>query len=173
MSTRSCIGIIDKETQEVTTIYVHFDGYPSGNGQILLDHYQDPEKVKQLIELGNLSSLGREIGEKVEFNGFFSDPEADHSRQCLAYGRDRGEEDEGSRTESLQEYADEEDVWIEWTYLFDGESWYYTCMDGGRRIGRVPLLPLTQKDIDRDKEGDLKEWLLKKHRVKPAQHILK
>src|SRR5689334_13390131 len=83
MSTRSDIirqnldGSYDK-------IYCHWDGYPSNNGKILLEHYADPQKVGALIALGDLSVLGPELGEKHLF-------EENRPGQCKAYGRDRGE----------------------------------------------------------------------------------
>jgi hypothetical protein len=69
-------------------IYCHSDGYLDRNGTILLDHYQDAEKVARLIALGDISRLCREV-----------EPEegTEHSfrlRQegvTVAYMRDRGE----------------------------------------------------------------------------------
>lgn len=67
MGTRSRIGL---ELPDGTfgSIYCHWDGYPGYNGKILLGHYSDPAKVEELISLGDLSSLGAEIGEKHDFN---------------------------------------------------------------------------------------------------------
>ena len=60
MSTRILIAI-ETET-EVRSIYCHFDGYSSGVGQTLLDHYTgDPAKVAALIEEGSRSSLSEEV----------------------------------------------------------------------------------------------------------------
>ena len=42
------------------SIYCHFDGYIAGVGKTLLNHYTDPEKVNDLMRLGDLSSLGKE-----------------------------------------------------------------------------------------------------------------
>ena len=87
MGTRSLIA---RENQDgtVDAIYCHWDGYPTWNGRILLNHYQDRAKVDQLIELGNISILGEEIGEKHPFTDADSPPGI-----CTAYGRDRGEDD--------------------------------------------------------------------------------
>lgn len=91
MSTRARVGITIPEGIE--SIYVHFDGYPEGVGQKLLDHWTEADKVRQLIDLGDLSQLGEEIGEKHDFDTYYgSRPEAELA-MCLAYGRDRGEED--------------------------------------------------------------------------------
>lgn len=87
MATRSRIAIED-ENGSVRSIYSHWDGYPSHNGRILSEHYTDREKVKRLIDLGDLSVLAPEI----------DIPEgADHSFEnriegiTVFYGRDRGE----------------------------------------------------------------------------------
>ena len=119
MATRSTIGIIDNKSGVVTSIYVHWDGYPENNGEILVKHWSDTAKIHQLMSLGALSSLGEEIGEKHDFN----DRGPIH---CTAYGRDRGEEDVGSKThDSLGEWLDNGE---EYNYLWDGVRW--NCFAG-------------------------------------------
>ena len=68
MATRSMIGV-RRPDGKVEAIYCHWDGYLDHNGRILLHHYTDLEKVKALIALGDLSSLGPEIGEEHDFDG--------------------------------------------------------------------------------------------------------
>lgn len=92
MSTRSLIGMERKPGGWIDFIYCHSDGYPVGVGAILQEHYQDPEKIKQLIALGSITSLGRDIGEKQDFN-------KPNYLQCNAYHRDRGEPWERCRPE--------------------------------------------------------------------------
>ena len=58
MSTRSRIGIRNKDNT-ITSIYCHWDGYPTWNGKMLLTYYTKREDVEKLIKLGNLSTLGR------------------------------------------------------------------------------------------------------------------
>lgn len=60
MSTNSSISMLNDDGT-VTSIYCHWDGYLSYNGRILYDHYNDKEKVKQLIALGSLSSLREHV----------------------------------------------------------------------------------------------------------------
>ncbi len=57
MSTHSAI-IIKTGPKEYKGIYCHFDGYLSGVGLILLTHYKTKTKVLELLELGDLHSLG-------------------------------------------------------------------------------------------------------------------
>ena len=56
MGTRSIIAKRDGDA--VRAIYCHWDGYPSGVGATLLEHYQDPEKIDRLLTLGDISGLG-------------------------------------------------------------------------------------------------------------------
>ena len=72
MATRSLIGIkLDNEI--VKTIYCHWDGYPEHNGKLLIDHYNSPATITELMELGDLSTL------------------AETPAACKAYHRDRNE----------------------------------------------------------------------------------
>ena len=90
MATRSAIGMKTPEGK-IKAIYCHWDGYVDNNGRILLNDYTDTEKVKSLINLGDLSSLRSEIGEKQDFDN----PQSEN--YCLAYHRDRGEDWSGTK----------------------------------------------------------------------------
>lgn len=105
MSTCSLIGFKPATTlgtAPIQYIYCHFDGYPTGVGAVLNEHYTTPEKVKQLMELGNLSILAPEIGFKRNFDAPYGDEKAmaihreNNKKYCLAYGRDRGEDNQGA-----------------------------------------------------------------------------
>lgn len=61
MSTNAYIGI--KDGNDVEYVYIHFDGYPSGVGSILKEHYSNPDDVQRLISKGDMSSLGNTIDE--------------------------------------------------------------------------------------------------------------
>ena len=103
MATRSTIAL-EFADGTIGKVYCHWDGYLSNNGQILQEHWTDPFKLQHLIELGDLSSLSSEIGEKHEFDnpGKYGTPEyeayrAQTEHMCLFYGRDRGESDVAPR----------------------------------------------------------------------------
>ena len=57
MSTRSYIAkqIGDNKYR---TIYCHSDGYLTYNGAMLLDHYNSPEKLDELLRLGDFVLSG-------------------------------------------------------------------------------------------------------------------
>ena len=114
MATRSNIGILNSDGT-VDYIYCHFDGYLSNNGKILNQHYTTEEKVRALINLGDLSVLGEDIGEKQSF-------EVRVKGYCLAYGRDRGESNTEAKRCSYVDYTKE--YFEEYIYLFTpGKGW--------------------------------------------------
>ena len=121
MGTRSAIVVHDGHHQNYRGIYCHWDGYPEYNGMILLEHYVDPNKVSELIALGNLSSLGDNIGEQHDFNQRTDE-------ECTAYARDRGEEDQAAlEFTNLDDVFDHYNhVGCEYIYIFhpnDYEDW--------------------------------------------------
>ena len=122
MSTRSAIAKITENG--IKSIYVHFDGYPEGVGATLQKHYQDEDKIDELLELGDLSTLGSEIGKKQDFNSYKSE-----SNTCLAYGRDRGEKNVGAKThdaiEAFMTYRKR--CTCEYLYLRKEGAWNVYC----------------------------------------------
>lgn len=56
MGTRSRIGY-ELPDHTVVSVYCHYDGYVDHNGRILVEHYQNREDVKELIDGGSMSSL--------------------------------------------------------------------------------------------------------------------
>ncbi len=122
MGTRSTIAIQNTDGT-VTGIYCHFDGYLSNNGRILAENYTAEDSVRELIALGDLISLGETVGEKVDFN-------VAAARQCIAYGRDRGET--GIDAATFDSHADlVEQIGQEYDYLFvPGMGWHLARGNG-------------------------------------------
>ena len=116
MATRSTIGM-KLEDGSIKQIYCHWDGYPSNNGSILLNHYNTPEKVEELLELGNLSSLDKNTKPDEGVSHDF-DNKADGV--CVAYGRDRGETKQEPQIYKSSEPRQRE----EYNYLFKNNQWY-------------------------------------------------
>ena len=56
MATRSRIGI-QLADESILSVYCHWDGYPQFNGVILVKHFNSREKVKELIDGGDISAL--------------------------------------------------------------------------------------------------------------------
>ena len=59
MATRSMIG--KDYGGEIKAIYCHWDGYIQGVGQTLKEFYTDESKIDDLIKLGSISSLGKNL----------------------------------------------------------------------------------------------------------------
>ena len=83
MGTRSTIAL-EFADGTVQQVYCHWDGYLDHNGKILQEHYSDPFKLRDLIDLGDMSSLGERIGTQHAFD---KAPEG----ECTFYMRDRKE----------------------------------------------------------------------------------
>lgn len=119
MGTHSRIGKI-LPNGKVKAITCHYDGYVQGGvGEDLSKHYQDESKIDALLDLGNLSGIGKEIGEKQDFNNFLSQ----NPNWCLAYGRDRGEKGQEAKEVSLDEY--ETNLNWEYIYLYKEGKWHF------------------------------------------------
>jgi len=117
MATRSYIGIRNTDAS-VDYIYCHFDGYPEHNGEILTEHYSNTSRVRALLELGDLSVLGKFFGEKQDFDKRVVDT-------CLAYGRDRNEPNTSAKNSRYSELIKDQNV--DYVYVFDGDYW--ECFD--------------------------------------------
>lgn len=64
MSTRCRIGV-EQSDGTIKSIYCHHDGYLDGVGLLLQTEYDNLEKVNNLVELGDISSLGEEYDEEM------------------------------------------------------------------------------------------------------------
>ena len=119
MGTRSTIAL-EYADGTVDQVYCHWNGYLDHNGRILLEHYSDPFKLKELMELGDLSSLDMEIGVKHHFDVQVED-------QCTFYGRDRDEEDcEAKRFKNFEDYKANH-RYEEYEYILRTDGNWYVC----------------------------------------------
>jgi len=117
MATRSYIGVRNTDAS-VDYIYCHFDGYPEGAGATLTEFYTNSNRVNELMKLGDLSVLGKFIGEKQDFDKRVRDC-------CLAYGRDRGESNVEAKKGDYSKLIKDQNV--DYVYIFDGDYW--ECFD--------------------------------------------
>jgi hypothetical protein len=125
MGTRSRIAIKNPDNT-YTSVYCHWDGYPEGVGSTLVKHYNTEVKVKELLALGDLSCLEKNLN-----------PTEPHSFDCpqddvtVAYGRDRGESDQDATTDTTLSAVQCE----EYTYVFTDNTW--TAYKGKRNV-KIP-----------------------------------
>jgi hypothetical protein len=109
MGTRSTIAL-EFADGTVEQVYCHWDGYLDHNGQILLKHYSNPFILRDLIDLGDVSSLKSTIGTKHAFSHFELRAEEVAEYKVLTenmttfYGRDRGET--GTSAKKFASYED-------------------------------------------------------------------
>ena len=127
MSTRSAIGIM--HGNNCKAIYSHSDGYLSYVGKVLLEHY-DSTKANMLVAMGDMSMLGKEIGEKIDFNDRMVYDTDNIAKQCRFYKRDRDESNVDFKTyfndqelfagiDAEYFYVNKDNVW----YVSEGAEW--------------------------------------------------
>lgn len=129
MGTRSRIGVMHGD--KVKSVYCHWDGYLSHNGRLLQDHY-DSAKANNLVALGDLSSLGRVIGEAHPFSPHTNELDklayeaAKEAGYCTFYARDRGETDtEFQVAHTFEEFFEQCDgCSAEYYYIMKDGVWY-------------------------------------------------
>ena len=131
MSTSSMIAQ-DLGNGTVRAIYCHWDGYREETGRILQDHYTSAGKVAALMDLGSLSTLQREIGQKHDFD----QAQKEYPDWCLAYHQDRGERMEQpmnlpiAKAVRLLHMARRR--WgVQFVYLFQNGAWSCAEFQGG------------------------------------------
>lgn len=163
MATRSTIAL-EFADGTVGQVYCHWDGYLSHNGKILLNSYTDPFKVRELIDNGQISSLGNEIGVKHPFDapGSFNSPEyneykAQYSHMTKFYGRDRGEE--GVSAHYFKDFADyvKNHQYEEYEYILrqvDGEAVWFVSKYSGEY---EPLMEAYIEELRREAEEEATE----------------
>lgn len=124
MGTRSRIALQNSDGS-ISSIYCHWDGYLSNNGKLLLEHYTDESKVRSLLALGDLSSLGETT-----------------DTSCLC--------EENADAYTSKDHAElltlAENCGAEFLYLFDGGSWSFKRVHHGRANAFTKLTLETCKD---------------------------
>jgi hypothetical protein len=65
MGTRSTIAL-EFADASVSQVYCHWDGYLDHNGKLLQECYSDPFKLRDLLDLGDFSSLRETVEETAE-----------------------------------------------------------------------------------------------------------
>jgi len=154
MGTRSMIAIQNPYSKDVRAVYCHWDGYLAHNGAILQKHYSASPKVNNLIALGDMSSLGKVIGEAHPFSPHESEESklayeaAKDAGYCTFYTRDRGEDAPFKVFKDLKTASSYfEGSWCEYLYVFkynkaddyQSGAWHYKKI-GGRWKKLAPAI---------------------------------
>jgi len=95
-------------------IYLHYDGMPSEALVTLKEHYNTTESVEKLMNLGDLSTLN--ISTDCPEGHSFEKPVKGF---CVAYGRDRGEENCDKQFNPLLSQCTNQ----QYNYLFKNDEW--------------------------------------------------
>jgi hypothetical protein len=130
MATRSRIGIMNTDGT-IESVYCHFDGYLTGVGRILYEHYKDEDKVRELINLGDMSSLGTTTEFNIKhitmtFAEYANLPKEEREKYTKDYHRWRGEKIAIAKSKNETEFLElsiKTDA--EYAYLFNGSFWLY------------------------------------------------
>ena len=137
MGTRSRIGVMHGD--KLKSVYCHWDGYLEHNGRILQEHY-DSAKANQLVALGDLSSLDKEVAIPEGVAHSFQVP---LDGITVFYGRDRGETGtEFKVAQTFEEFLEQcDNCGAEYYYIMQDEVWY--CGDTYSSTGiSKKLVPL-------------------------------
>lgn len=144
MATRSTIAYKTAEGK-IVAIYCHWDGYPAGVGKTLQENYQAAYKIGKLIHMGDVSSLGAEIGEQQDFD----DRSTQKDEWTLFYGRDRGEVDVGCKEfETIAEWMEHYD-WSDYYYLWNGREWLVNAR-GDTDANNFPVFDLLEVKVEQE-----------------------
>ena len=149
MGTRSTIAL-EFADGSVEQVYCHWDGYLAYNGKMLAEHYSNPFVLRDLIDLGDISSLKPTIGTKHAFSHFSTEMdqkeyEALYGEMTTFYGRDRGETGVDSKKfVDFQHYLVKHQ-YEEYEYILrkDG-NWYVKQHDNEYEL----LLPALAKELE-------------------------
>jgi hypothetical protein len=106
MGTRSTIAL-EYADGTVEQVYCHWDGYLEHNGVLLSKHYSNPFILRDLIDLGDISSLRPTVGTKHAFSRLEVPMDGEaydklYGEMTTFYGRDR--EEKGTDSKKFVDY---------------------------------------------------------------------
>jgi hypothetical protein len=138
MGTRSTIAL-EFADGTVEQVYCHWDGYLEHNGKILQEHYSDPFKLRDLIDQGGISSLGKVVGNTHPFSPFEGETQKAQYEAAMAagattfYARDRGEDISINKFKDYEHFLID-GQWEEYDYILRNDNgkavWFVSDHDG-------------------------------------------
>jgi len=149
MSTNSVISVKHPDGT-FAAVSCHYDGYHTGVGATLVHYYRNYERVKRLIQLGNLSTVCPRISPP---DGVPHNFEKRHELTTTAYIRDRGEGPQ-NRARHFRSFDEMDDFFgREHVYVFDAcpnaEEGIWTYWDRASRKQHVLPIWLEDRWLDR------------------------
>ena len=126
MGYRAYVGYVTQDGK-VRAIYVHWAN-PESTIPVLLKHYHDFTKVKDLVNLGGCCRIDKEVFPREGASHSFDNPQDGVTK---FYMRDRGDDPEGNaykEYDSVANFSEARfDVFIEAMYLFKDNKWFYAA----------------------------------------------
>ena len=174
MSTRAMIGYLNKDTNKVTGIYSHWDGYPTGVGTNLMKFYGNPQRVLHLIDAGDVSAIDWDTGHAnhyafrstwVNWNSI----DKKYDNEWDRGGLDEKWEDVKPRlySKGIEQYLDETltgKSMIAYAYLFDTSlEPRWRCFKSTYGEDKIVEVELDRKKLEKarkSKTGDIKEKIV-------------
>lgn len=156
MGTRSTISL-EFADGTVGQVYCHWDGYLSNNGKILLNSYTDPYKVRDLIDNGDMSSLGAEVGVRHPFENTasfgtiaYQDFKERYGNMTTFYGRDRGEE--GVDARYFKDFTDYEQnhQYEEFEYILRTDGHWYVDQGNGYELLEEAFVEMLRQESEHE-----------------------
>ena len=112
MGTRSVVGVREIGSEEIRAAYVHYDGYLTGVGLLLVNEFNSAEDARRVVDGGYYSSLSSDLEESRANSANSEDPwvwaNSDEMRDDMVH-------------------SDWEFVYI---YDVDTDEWTYASMSG-------------------------------------------
>ena len=145
MATISTISVVHQD-KTISQIYCHWDGYLSHNGFKLISHYNSQEKVEELIALGDLNYLGKDINPNPDIPHDF---ENSQDEVCIFYERDRKEHGAGAnKFTDMKEFMSKRRTGC-YDYIFMDGKWHLLIT---KQLGKVYFIEMTTELIDIEEE---------------------
>lgn len=113
MSTRSFIGMVDEESHSYKAVLCQYDGFPDHHYPILSQYYNTTEKVRELIEMGNIRMLSETLDDSVFYQRDlqeYHDPRKHGFMEFASYDE--------LNTKARESFSD-------YFYYWDGDKWFY------------------------------------------------
>jgi hypothetical protein len=159
MGTPATISIFN-EDNTVKTVSCNYDGYLSQVGQKLFKHYSNPDKLRSLLAMGNISSLEKEVDipEGAEHSFDKRNPDV-----TTFYAGDRGESRMSAKTfETTQAFLRRSNlVGHDYIYKEKNDTWYL-LNETTSKLEKLSTLLLKAKDISKLDKLEIKQQILTK-----------
>jgi hypothetical protein len=126
MSTHSSIGMSNHKGL-IMAIMCTWDGYPEHNGRILLEHYTTVGKISRMLDGGDMSILGMDVGNRHDFDGPITNAKDEVTRfafESTFYRRDRGNYDANVACVYRDRHDFKEYGCGPFYYLFENNEWF-------------------------------------------------